>query len=79
MGSSYYALFCLAPNLSSKVNELLQYAQAETTAGNVFCLIQSPSQSSVEKPTAPTIPDFKTGFQDWSIKQIGDWCKEKFN
>lgn len=81
MGSSFFALFCTVSQPASYINELLQHAEEHTfSAGNIFCLIESPSQKTVDKPTQPSsVQDFETGFHAWSIEDLGKWCKEKFN
>jgi len=80
MGSSFFALFCTVSQPASYINDLLQHAEKNTfSAGNLFCLIESPSQKRVDKPTEPSVEDFETGFQGWSTEDLGKWCHEKFN
>ena len=77
--ADFFALFCTAPQSASYINKLLKHADENTfDAGNVFCLIESPEQKRVDKPTAPEVADFGTGFAGWSVKGLGDFCKEKF-
>ena len=77
----FFALFCTADQPASCINALLGHAEEDKTGrGNLFCLIESPDQKRVDKPTSPTASeDLKTGFKGWSTDQLGKFCKEKFD
>lgn len=78
--TNFFALFCAVDQPASYINGLLQHAEEQSfDAGNIFCLIQSPDQKCVDKPTQPPVSDFKTGFAGWPIEQLGSFCKEKFD
>ena len=80
MGSSFNALFCTVTQPASYINELLRHAEEHSfSSGNIFCLIESPDQKRVDKPTEATVKDFETGFRGWSIEDLSKFCGEKFN
>lgn len=81
MHDAFFALFCTIDQPASYINGLLQHAEKHSfDAGNIFSLIESPDQKHVNKPTGPEqISDFRTGFEGWSIEQLGEFCKEKFD
>jgi len=76
----FFALFCTVDQRASYINALLEHAEEHSVkSGNNFCLIESPDQKRVNKPTGRPVSDFKTGFAGWSIDQLGQFCKEKFD
>jgi len=78
--STFFALFCIVDVPASYITGLLQHAEEHSSnAGNIFCLIESSEQKRVNKPTAPPVLDFKTGFRSWSTDDLGKFCKEKFD
>lgn len=81
MPQTCFALFCTADQPASYINALLERAEQDKTGrGNIFCLIKSPDQKRVDKPTSPGLSeDLKTSFSGWSTEQLGDFCKEKFS
>jgi len=80
MHDAFFALFCTVDQPASYINGLIQHAEEHSSeAGNIFCLLESPDQKRVDKPTGPEVSDFKTGFTGWSVEQLGNFCKEKFS
>jgi hypothetical protein len=64
--TTFFALFCTVDQPASYINGLLKHAEEHSfNAGNIFCLIESPDQKRVDKPTEPLVSDFKTGFKGW--------------
>jgi hypothetical protein len=78
--TTFFALFCTVDQPASYINGLLKHAEEHSfNAGNIFCLIESPDQKRVDKPTEPLVSDFKTGFKGWSTEKLGEFCQEKFD